>query len=167
MSLDGQRIQPDRYKIIPRTLTFLVSGGDILLTRVAEGRGGWAGKLNGLGGHVERGESPVESARREVTEETGLSPADLRLCGVVVVDVGADPGIGLYVFVGEAPARAVRGSSEGEPVWVGIDRLAAVELVEDLPGMIPRALASYHGAPAFSAIYAYDVNGRLKVRFTS
>jgi len=166
VSLDGQRIQPGRYKLIPRTLTFLVSGDDILLTRVAAGRGGWAGKLNGLGGHVERGESPLESALREVNEETGLSPGELHLCGVVVVDVGTDPGIGLYVFVGEAPVRGVRSSTEGDPVWVEIDRLSDVDLVEDLPGLIPRALASYRGAPPFSAIYTYNASGKLKVHFT-
>jgi 8-oxo-dGTP diphosphatase len=165
VSLDGQRIQPDRYKIIPRTLTFLVSGDEVLLTRVAAGRGGWAGRLNGLGGHVERGESPLDSALREVNEETGLSLEELHLCGVIVVDVGTDPGIGLYVFVGQAPAREVRGSPEGEPVWVQINRLSEIELVEDLPSLIPRALASYRGAPPFSGIYTYDVSGKLKTRF--
>jgi 8-oxo-dGTP diphosphatase len=167
MSLDGQRVQPDRYKIIPRTLTFLVSEDSILLMRVAPGRGGWSGMLNGLGGHVERGEAPLESALRELKEETGLEPEGLRLCGVVSVDVGTDPGIGLYVFVGEAPTRDVSSGPEGEPVWVQIARIPDAPLVEDLPALIPRALASYKGAPPFSALYRYDSSGKLEVRFTS
>lgn len=166
MSLEGQRIQPDRYKVIPRTLTFLVSGDRILLIRVAPSRGGWSGMLNGLGGHVEQGESPHGSALREVKEETGLEPVDLRLCGVVIVDPGTDPGIGLYVFVGEAPAGVAAGSAEGEPVWEAIDRLADLELVEDLPTLIPRAMAAYRGDPPFSAVYAYDSSGHLSMRFT-
>jgi 8-oxo-dGTP diphosphatase len=122
--------------------------------------------LNGMGGHIEQGEAPLESALREVNEETGLAPADLRLCGVVVVDVGSDPGIGLYVFVGEAPAREVTGNAEGEPVWVKMKQLSDLALVEDLPALLPRAIASYRGAPPFSAVYTYDASGRLKVRFT-
>lgn len=35
------------------------------------------------GGHVEKGESIVDCAIREVKEETGLDIADLKLCGVV------------------------------------------------------------------------------------
>lgn len=33
----------------------------------------WMGAWNGVGGKIEQGESPVESVRREVLEETGLS----------------------------------------------------------------------------------------------
>lgn len=165
MSLQGQRIQPERYKTIPRTLSFLVAGERILLTRVAPGRGAWSGMLNGLGGHIEKGESPYDSAMREIREETGLDPEGLRLCGVVIVDVGSDPGIGLYVFVGEAPPGSPSASPEGEPVWQDIDRLEELDLVEDLPALIPRALASYRGAPPFSAIYMYDSSGMLHTQF--
>lgn len=166
MSLPGQRLQPDRYKTIPRTLTFLLAGDRILLTRVAPGRGAWSGMLNGLGGHIEQGESPLESAIREVREETGLSPEDLRLCGVVIVDVGSDPGIGLYVFVGDAPSGEISGNAEGEPAWQEIEGLDELDLVEDLPALIPRALASYRGAPPFSAVYTYDPSGKLRTHFT-
>lgn len=166
MSLEGQRIQPVRYKVIPRTLTFLLSGDKILLIRVAHGRGGWSGMLNGLGGHVEQGESPLESALREVKEETGLAPEALRLCGVVIVDSGADPGVGLYVFVGNAPAGVISGSAEGQPVWQEIDGLVDLNLVEDLPTLIPRAIAAYRGAPPFSAVYTYDPAGTMSMRFS-
>ena len=72
MTLAGQNMQPERYSIIPRTLTFLVSGGQVLLLKLSETRGEWAGKFNGVGGHIERGESALQSARREVKEETAL-----------------------------------------------------------------------------------------------
>ena len=40
------------------------------------------GRIVTLGGHVEPGESIVDSVVREMKEETGLSVWNLRLCGV-------------------------------------------------------------------------------------
>ena len=42
----------------------------------------WKG-LSFPGGHIEDGESIVDSAVREVQEETGLTPQNLKFCGVV------------------------------------------------------------------------------------
>ena len=42
----------------------------------------WTG-LAFPGGHLERGESLVESAIREVREETGLIVSDLKPCGII------------------------------------------------------------------------------------
>ena len=42
----------------------------------------WKG-LSFPGGHIEEGESIVDSAVREVQEETGLTPQNLRFCGVM------------------------------------------------------------------------------------
>ena len=165
MSLDGQRIQPDRYRVVPRTLAFLLHGEELLLFRVSAGRGAWSGLLNGIGGHIEQGEDPLTSAFREIREETGLVPPDLRLCGVVVVDVGDDPGIGLYVFVGLTDGKTATGGREGEPVWVHPAQLHKSELVQDLPALIPRALASYRGGVPFSGLYTYDASGSLTTRF--
>ena len=87
----------------------------VLLLRLGADRGEWAGRLNGIGGHIEPGEDVLTSARREIREEAGLSPGDLRLCGVVMIDVGP-PGIGLFVLVGTAQGRpAPRGGLEGRP----------------------------------------------------
>jgi len=160
MTLAGQRVQPDRYTIIPRTISFLLRGSDVLLIRVAEERGAWAGMLNGVGGHMERGESPAAAALREIREETGLEARDLRLCGVVVIDAGGNPGIGLYVFVGQAPEGAPDSSPEGIPEWVPVTGLDRGDLVSDLPQLIPRALACYAGnQPAFCARTTFDEAG--------
>lgn len=35
------------------------------------------------GGHVEKGESFIDSAKREVFEETGLKVDNLKLCGII------------------------------------------------------------------------------------
>jgi 8-oxo-dGTP diphosphatase len=166
MSIEGQRVQSDRYTVVPRTLCFLTHSGQILLLRLNESRGAWAGLLNGIGGHIEQGEDPLSSAQREIWEETGLSPGRIRLCGVVLVDVGTSPGIGLYVFVGEASEENVTAGAEGDPEWVRPENLASLPLVEDLPDLLPKALACYRDGSVFSASYRYDDTGHLTIRFS-
>ncbi|HEY71321.1 MAG TPA: NUDIX domain-containing protein [Anaerolineae bacterium] len=166
MSLAGQRLQPNRYSLIPRTLTFLTRQDQVLLLRLSPDRGEWAGLLNGVGGHVEPGEDPLQSARREIEEETGLSPSDLRLAGVVIIDTGSSPGIGLYVFVGKAEEGKPRVGSEGTPEWISLNTLDDASLVEDLPILLPKALASYEKPIPFSARYEYDEAGALRIRFS-
>ena len=164
MSLAGQRLQSDRYGVVPRTLSFLLRGEQILLLQLPPNRGAWAGKLNGVGGHIERGEEPRASALREVAEETGLIPGpSFRLCGVVIIDTQQIPGIALYVFVGEAPQGEVRPSAEGSPVWVALQDLDEQDVVEDLPVILPLALDAYRGHAPFTAAYAYDRDGSLRI----
>jgi 8-oxo-dGTP diphosphatase len=165
LSQDGQRADPRRYTLIPRTLVFLIDQGQILLVKLPAGRGEWSGRYNGVGGHVEQGEDPAGSARREVLEETGLMAAGLRLCGVLTIDTGTCPGIGLYVFVGKAGQGTLGRSREGEPAWLKLSELSELALVEDLPSLIPRSLESYASGVPFSATYHYDEAGQLTIQY--
>jgi 8-oxo-dGTP diphosphatase len=166
MSQAGQRLDPTRYTIVPRTLSFVLRRDQVLLLRMRPDRGEWAGKLNGLGGHIEVGEDVLSSARREIREEAGLSPGDLRLCGVVLIDTGQVPGIGLYVCVGEVSDDVQpQSGAEGELVWAGIGGLAHQLLVEDLPVLLPRAIDCYRRQATFSARYQYRADGTLHISF--
>lgn len=165
MSLAGQRLQPERYTVVPRTLVLLLRGDSLLLLRVPAKRGAWGGRLNGYGGHIERGEDPLSSALRETQEETGLVPTHLRLCGTILVDTQQVPGIGLFVFVGEVVEGEPQPGSEGTPVWVPLADLPVQELVEDLPALIPRALEAYQGSPPFCGCYRYTTTGELQISF--
>lgn len=166
MSLEGQHPQSHRYTIIPRTLCFLLRRDEVLLIRIPEDQSPWSGLFNGVGGHVEPGEDPLSAARREIYEETGLSSKELRLCGVISVDTGDLPGIGLYVFVGQAIEDEIKVSHEGAPSWMPLNSLDNQLLVNDLPLLLPKAIASYWNKTPFSAVYTYDTNGELQVRFT-
>lgn len=163
MPVSDQNVESDRYAIIPRTLSFIIRDDELLLLRIASDRGAWSGRLNGVGGHIQRREDPLSSAKREVREETGLIPSDLRLCGVVIIDVHEPVGIGIYVFVGKSVTGTLQSSEEGDPIWVPIKSLDDFELVEDLPTIIPRALESYQTGEPFSATYYDDEAGQLSI----
>ncbi len=163
MSLDGQRLDPGRYAVVPRTISFIVRHREILLIKLPPNHSGWAGRYNGVGGHVEIGEDPLSAARREVLEETGLTVFDQKLCGVVTVDMGDSPGIGLYVFVGKSIEGNLNASSEGTSAWLPLDDLAGFQLVDDLEFLIPQALTAYSESTVFFAAYTYNSQGELQI----
>jgi 8-oxo-dGTP diphosphatase len=166
MVLAGQRVGKDRYTIIPRTLSFLVHEETVLLIRIREGRGVWGGKYNGVGGHIEAGEDPLTAARRELVEETGVQPTDLWLAGVILIDTGSAPGIGLFVFTGSAEQTKLHGSVEGDPKWVSLKRLGSLPLVSDLAVLIPALLESRATKQPFIALTTFDGEGEPIVRFS-
>ena len=161
----GVGVSRHRFQIIPRVLCFVRHGDDVLLIRGAATKRIWAGKYNGVGGHVEAGESPTAAARREIREETGLEVDGLRLRGVITIHTGEPVGIGLYVYSAWASGRDVIASTEGQLEWVHPGSLGALDLVEDLTTIIPRALAQDDSEAPFSARYHYDDQGRLIIHF--
>lgn len=161
----GVGVSRHRFQIIPRVLCFLRHGEEVLLIRGAATKRIWAGKYNGVGGHVEAGESPTAAARREIREETGLEVSDLRLRGVITIHAGEAVGIGLYVYSAWAKGRDVIASTEGQLEWVHPGTLDTLDLVEDLTTIIPRVLAHRDVDPPFSACYHYDADGRLVIQF--
>jgi 8-oxo-dGTP diphosphatase len=130
-----------RYTVIPRTLVFLTNGDDVLLLKGAPTKRLWAGRYNGLGGHVEPGETLMTAALREVEEEAGLAPeqlADLALRALINVE-GTPRGVLLCIFTGVARTRTVASSPEGTPVWVPVAALDQIDLVDDRR-LLPRLL---------------------------
>jgi 8-oxo-dGTP diphosphatase len=165
MPVSDQGINLEKYMLIPRTLIFLRRADSILLIKGAPSKRLWAGLYNGIGGHIEPGEDVLSAAYRELDEETQLKPESLWLCATVTIDTGQNPGIVLFVFMGECAQGEPVPSAEGSLEWVPLDRLNELPLVEDLPALLGKILGMRNGQPAVAAHYAYDEHGKMLVTF--
>jgi 8-oxo-dGTP diphosphatase len=154
-----------RWLVIPRTLCFVFNGDDVLLMKRAPNRRVFPNRYNGVGGHIERSEDPLSSARREIKEETGLDVHDIQLRAVYNIDAGEDTGIGLFVFTAISDDRNVTdGDQEGTLHWVARDRIMELDLVEDLPHILLRILEPKIAGPPLSVHVSYDMDDVIQMR---
>jgi 8-oxo-dGTP diphosphatase len=161
----GVTVSRQRYHLVPRVLCFVYAGNAVLLLHGAPDKKIWPGKYNGLGGHIERGESVQAAAAREIFEEAGLKVENLQLRGVVTVDTGEPAGIALFVFSAQALSRDTIASAEGTLEWVPLSEVPARDCVEDVPVLLARLATQAPSASPFSANYHYDNAGRLLIDF--
>lgn len=97
------------------TLCFLTRGDWVLMLhrRNPPNQGLW----NGVGGHLEAGETARACALREVREETGYVLPDVLFRGLLTWDGFETPPGGLYLFSAEAPDGEPLACTEGDLVW--------------------------------------------------
>ncbi len=155
-----------RWTVIPRTLCFVRHQDMILLMKRAPHKRVFPNRYNGLGGHIEKDEDPYHSALREIYEESGLTVHNLRLRSIHNIDAGHTSGILLFVFTAWAISPIVtKESSEGTLHWIPISKIYELDLVEDLPHILPKILDMPDTAPPFSAHVSYSADDAIVMRF--
>ncbi|WP_220503740.1 NUDIX domain-containing protein [Microbispora sp. H13382] len=170
--LDAATYAPGRYRPVVDVHLVLTDGGKVLLGR-REGTGYADGEWQIMpSGHLEEGESVVDTAVREAREELGV---EVDGCEVVHVmhhrNAGGTARIGMFLV-----ARSITGTPvNAEPHkcaelgWFPLDRLPERTVPYARAGVeaVRRALASspaglpvplYAGSPVFS-LHGWDVPG--------
>ena len=114
-----------RYQVIPRSLIFVFCKNQVLLLKGSSNKKFFANYYNGIGGHVERGETILESARRELQEESGIYMETLYLCGILHADENEAYGIQVSIFKGflDRKPEILTESDESSLFWVSTDQV--------------------------------------------
>ncbi|MBX3066747.1 MAG: NUDIX domain-containing protein [Anaerolineae bacterium] len=167
MGAAAQGIDPARWSVIQRTLIFITNGDHVLLLKRGLHKRAFPGMYNGLGGHIERDEDPLTSARRELLEESNLSAADLRLRGVMHIDAGGAQGISLFIFTGSSSSRDVIDTDEGTLEWISHSKVNDLPLADDIPMLLEKLFGAGASDTLFFAHVSYDANDRRVTRFAS
>ncbi len=153
-----------KYQLVPRTLIFVEKDGRIL-TLFKEKRNSFGfGRLNGIGGHIEQGEEPFESAEREIMEEANIKVKDLDLAAILFIDINDTPGIEVFVFKARYLSGELHDSDEGHLEWMEpADLLQQPNLVKDLQFLLDLVEKHIPNHPPRMVKYAYDENGELRI----
>ncbi len=120
----------------------------------------WEGYYNPLGGHVEKGESVIESAEREIMEEASLEVNNTVLRGILHSTgfFGAD--VMLFITSSKADSKSVKSNDEGELIWVKIDEIENFKLLEDVKPIVKHVLEMDRDK-IFVGISEYDGHDKL------
>ena len=162
--------QPLLYTTFMRkvTLCFLMKDNEILLAMKKRGFG--EGKWNGVGGKVEKGESLVDAAVRELQEEIAVHTEPHHLEEVADIeflfDGQPDWNQHMHVFVARTWKGEPQESDEMAPQWYVHADIPYESMWVDDPHWLPRVLAGERltGSCRFTADGAEILDMDLRVR---
>lgn len=120
------------------TLLFVIKNGEVLLIRKKRGLG--AGNINGPGGHIETGETPLEAAVREVEEELCVTPLNVEARGELWFHSDDFPHIVAYVFVATDFVGTPTETDEAIPHWFAFDAVPYGQMWADDEFWLPQVL---------------------------
>jgi 8-oxo-dGTP pyrophosphatase MutT (NUDIX family) len=120
-----------------------------------------AGKINGIGGKLEPGESPEEAAVRETLEEVGVKATRFERVGRVVFDEldyrGDRRDCIMYCFVATEWEGELIETDEMRPEKFHLDSIPYDQMWEDDQYWLPQVLAG----KKIEARFKYDENAKI------
>jgi 8-oxo-dGTP diphosphatase len=121
------------------TLCFVIQDGEILLIEKKRGLG--AGKVNGPGGRLEKGETAEQAAIRETQEEVGITPTGVRWAGELRFQFRDGYSLHCTVYRASGWEGELMETAEAKPFWVRTDQIPYDRMWADDEQWMPRLLA--------------------------
>ncbi len=143
------------------TLCYIVKDGRVLLIRKKRGIG--AGKINGPGGKVDPGETPLAAAVRETLEEVGVTALNPDLRGELRFHFADDLVVHCLVYLARDFTGEPRDTAEAIPLWYPADALPFDEMWEDDRHWLPLLLAGKRFQGTVNVEGEQAVNQRIEV----
>lgn len=132
--VDWSRWQPRERAV----LCFVRDQAQILLIHKKTGLG--QGKVNGPGGRIEPGESPLEAAVRETEEETGIRPGGPREAAELSFVFTNGYSLHCTAFLADSWSGELVETREALPFWCPLGAIPYERMWADDVLWLPRAL---------------------------
>ncbi len=153
--IDWPNWKPTEYA----NLCFVIRDGQILLIRKKRGLG--AGKINGPGGRLEKGETAGQAAVRETQEEIGVTPTGLKHAGELFFQFLDGYKLHVAVFSATGCEGNLVETDEATPIWTDIASIPYHEMWQDDPIWLPLVVTGRK----FQGFFVFDgeklVNHRI------
>jgi len=120
------------------TLCFVRQGTNVLMIRKKRGLG--AGKINGVGGKLDPGETPADCIVRETQEELGITLIDPEKRGELHFQFVDGYSLFCTVFVATKFRGTPVETAEAIPLWFELNQLPFQEMWEDDRLWLPQLL---------------------------
>lgn len=132
------------------TILFIIKDGQVLLIEKKTGLG--AGKINGPGGKIEPGETPLEAAIRETQEELMVTPHSPRKLGELQFAMSDHVDIHCHVYRADDYSGIPTETDEAKPVWTALDAIPYDRMWEDDRHWLPLVVEEM----SFLGRFAFD-----------
>ena len=145
--IDWAAWKPTEYA----NLCFVIRDGQILLIRKKRGLG--AGKINGPGGRLEKGETALAAAIRETQEEVGVTPTGLEQVGELYFQFLDGYKLHVAVFAADGCHGELCETDEATPLLCDVGKIPYGEMWEDDAHWLPLLLRR----KKFRGYFVFDV----------
>lgn len=139
------------------TLVFLIERKEHGIARIClamKKRGFGAGRFNGAGGKVDQGETVEEAAKREVSEEIGVSIKQIEKVAELEFTFPHNPAFDqcVHVYFSQMWEGEVTESEEMRPEWFAVEDIPYDNMWPDDKYWLPMVIAGQkvHGAFTFA-----------------